>query len=127
MTLTQYIERRRSRYRRAARRYEALHRRVDRVISIVATVRFLSFTVFAVCTFAAFQDRAYGLYLPIAGVAALIFAPELMDAGAFVLAKSLDANAVKVIENALYGLGMLLSIRQPAACLILPCFTVDFR
>lgn len=39
------------------------------------------------------------------GVAALIFAPELMDAGAFVLAKSLDANAVKVIENALYGLG----------------------
>jgi len=39
------------------------------------------------------------------GVTALIFAPELMDAGAFVLAKSLDANALKVIQNALYGLG----------------------
>jgi hypothetical protein len=39
------------------------------------------------------------------GMAALIFAPELMDAGSFVLAKSLDANAMKVIQNTLYGLG----------------------
>ena len=39
------------------------------------------------------------------GFAALIFAPELMDAGAFVLAKSVDASALKVIQNSLYGLG----------------------
>jgi hypothetical protein len=39
------------------------------------------------------------------GMAALIFAPELMDAGTFVLAKSLDVNALKVIQNSLYGLG----------------------
>ena len=39
------------------------------------------------------------------GMAALIFAPELRDAGAYVLSKSLDANADKVIENSLYGLG----------------------
>ena len=94
MTLTQYIERRRSRYRRAARRYEALHRRVDRVISIVATVRFISFTVFAVCTFAAFQDRAYGLYLPIAGVAALIFAISvIVHRRPFAMAPRLQALA----------------------------------
>ena len=39
------------------------------------------------------------------GMAALIFAPELRDAGAFVLSKSLDANAMKVVQNSLYGLG----------------------
>ncbi|HBC06262.1 MAG TPA: hypothetical protein DC046_01620 [Rhodospirillaceae bacterium] len=39
------------------------------------------------------------------GMAALIFAPELRDAGAFVLSKSLDANAIKVVQNSLYGLG----------------------
>ncbi|MEQ9172425.1 MAG: hypothetical protein RIE87_14570 [Rhodospirillales bacterium] len=39
------------------------------------------------------------------GMAALIFAPELRDAGTFVLSKSLDANAMKVVQNSLYGLG----------------------
>ena len=39
------------------------------------------------------------------GMAALIFAPELLEAGAYVLSKSLDANAVKFIQNSLYGLG----------------------
>jgi hypothetical protein len=39
------------------------------------------------------------------GMATVIFAPELMDAGAFVLAKSLEVNALKVVQNSLYGLG----------------------
>ena len=43
--------------------------------------------------------------LALVGMAAVIFAPELRDAGAFVLSKSIEANASKVIENALYGLG----------------------
>jgi len=39
------------------------------------------------------------------GMATVIFAPELVDAGAFVLAKSLEVNALKVVQNSLYGLG----------------------
>jgi len=77
VTLAAHIERRRRQYRRAARRYEALHQRVDRVISVIATIRFVSFTVFLICAFAAVQDRAYALYLPIAAGGALVFAASV--------------------------------------------------
>lgn len=50
------------------------------------------------------MQRCYAIGA-LALVAAVIFAPELKGAGEFVLAKSIDVNVLRLIDDALFTLG----------------------
>lgn len=40
-------------------------------------------------------------------MAAMIFAPEIRDAGAFLVAKSVEANAIRIIDGLAFAVGCL--------------------
>lgn len=50
------------------------------------------------------MQRCYAIGA-LALVAAVIFAPELKGAGEFVLAKSVDVNVLRLVDDALFTLG----------------------
>ena len=65
------------RYQRGIRRYQALYQKLDTVSGKIALIRFISFVIAAACTFSAWYDRAWTLYLPWAGVAWICFGVAL--------------------------------------------------
>lgn len=50
------------------------------------------------------MQRRFAIYA-LVGMVALIFAPELRDAGAFLLSQSVDTNELRALDQAAYFVG----------------------